>query len=452
MLNTGNDKKKQNIIKNKKSIEKNLFCDKIIDGIKQMRGGEMMRRTVKIALFSTVALAALLLVPGTSKAADIEVATGDDLVAAVNSAATNDSITLTASVEIKSPIEVSGKTITINGAGYTIGAAEELSSVAGSNKSIVTASGEGANVYLTGVTLENSPKYGVQAYDGGYVQLDGVTIRNCAYGAVLVNAGTIEINQLSLESNGANDDNGIEISKSKSIVSDNQPTIIMGSNSNITANNQTNVVRIAEDENDATTEVVIENSEYASQKMSVKDGKIVVADHTGTILYESNAKEGVELSGDEYKVSYKVTLNVNVDGTVGTTTIYVEEGTVLTSDFINAEIPFEKYGISRDSVTGYYTDAKFTNELDLTKGITADTDVYVKLTSDTETPSEEPGTSTEDPDAEKPNTEEPAQGGDNTEEEIENPKTGDNLFVYIATGVVAIVALGVVLKIKKFNK
>ena len=51
----------------------------------------------------------------------------------------------------------------------------------------------------------------------------------------------------------------------------------------------------------------------------------------------------------------------------------------------------------------------------------------------------------------KPSTEEPVQGGNNSEEEIENPQTGDNLFAYIVTGVIAIVALGVVLKIKKFN-
>ena len=51
----------------------------------------------------------------------------------------------------------------------------------------------------------------------------------------------------------------------------------------------------------------------------------------------------------------------------------------------------------------------------------------------------------------KPNTNENEQieYEDKTQETIENPQTGDNLFVYIATGIVAIVALGIV--IKKFN-
>ena len=297
----------------------------------------------------------------------------------------------------------------------------------------------GAEVILTDLGLENSPKYGVQVYDGGRVTLDGVTVKSCAYGGVLVNAGTIEIRDLALEANGAGNANGVEISKGKSIEgSTNVPNVIM--NGTLTATNQTGVVRIADDANDATTEVRFENTENTVNKILIDDKTLVVTDENNDILYTSEIKNDVQTSGDEYLEDFNVTLYfAETDETVVFT---VSEGTALTVAEVEAKIDLAKLGLADYEVDGLYADEKFETEFDFSKAISEDTSIYVKLAKVADVPGEP---------TDKPGTDEPTQGGNNTEE-IENPQTGDNLFVYIATGVVAIVALGVVLKIKKFNK
>lgn len=396
-----------------------------------------MNKTLKMLLLIVIVMATLALIPCISNAAEIKVPEEKSLFDAVNQAKDGDVINITENVELTQAMVIYND-ISINGNGNVVTAAEGMIAGEGKNLSMITAM-PGANVTLSGITLENSPKYGVQVYDGGRAQLDGVKVANCKFGGILVNAGTIEINNLTLEANGANKDNGIEISKGKSIESsENIPSILM--NGEIEAIDQANVVYLAVDENDATTEVIIENSEYTTQKMSIDGNRIVVSDYKGEILYSSNEKEGVTLSGDEYKVSYKVTLNI--EGQESSVDFYVEDGTVLTADAIYAEIPFDKLGIADRTVSGYYTDAKYTTELDLTKAISADTEIFVKLSDN----AEEPGNTTE-----KPSTEDPAKDGNNTEEEIENPQTGDNLFVYIVAGVIAIVGLGAVIKAKKSN-
>src|SRR5699024_9785767 len=119
------------------------------------------------------------------------------------------------------------------------------------NKTLVTAL-YGAKINLVNVKLEDSPKYGVQAYDGAHVVLDGVTISNCNYGGVLANGGTIEIVDLNLEKNGTTANNGIEISTSKYITSGNVATLIM--NGKLSSTETENVIYFASDENDNTTE------------------------------------------------------------------------------------------------------------------------------------------------------------------------------------------------------
>lgn len=401
-----------------------------------------MSRTVKIALLFAIVLLALLLVPGISNAATINVPEDNaNLFEAVKGANDGDVINITENVELSQVMEIY-KDITINGNGNMVTAAEGMlggESSPSNNFSMVTVM-PGAEVILTDLGLKNSPKYGVQVYDGGRVTLDGVTVKSCAYGGVLVNAGTIEIKDLALEANGANNANGVEISKGKSIEgSTNVPNVIM--NGTLTATNQTGVVRIADDANDATTEVRFENTENTVNKILIDDKTLVVTDENNDILYTSEIKNDVQTSGDEYLEDFNVTLYfAETDETVVFT---VSEGTALTAAEVEAKIDLAKLGLADYEVDGLYADEKFETEFDFSAVISEDTSIYVKLVKVADV-SGEP--------TDKPGTDDPTQGGNNTEEEIENPQTGDNLFVYIATGVVAIVALGVVLKIKKFNK
>lgn len=401
-----------------------------------------MSRTVKIALLFAIVLLALLLVPGISNAATINVPEDNaNLFEAVKGANDGDVINITENVELSQVMEIY-KDITINGNGNMVTAAEGMlggESSPSNNFSMVTVM-PGAEVILTDLGLENSPKYGVQVYDGGRVTLDGVTVKSCAYGGVLVNAGTIEIKDLALEANGADNANGVEISKGKSIEgSTNVPNVIM--NGTLTATNQTGVVRIADDANDATTEVRFENTENTVNKILIDDKTLVVTDENNDILYTSEIKNDVQTSGDEYLEDFNVTLYfAETDETVVFT---VSEGTALTAAEVEAKIDLAKLGLADYEVDGLYADEKFETEFDFSAVISEDTSIYVKLAKVADVPGEP---------TDKPGTDDPTQGGNNTEEEIENPQTGDNLFVYIATGVVAIVALGVVLKIKKFNK
>ena len=150
---------------------------------------------------------------------------------AVTAAESGDIISLTKDVTINSKkeiVEITGKEITIDGGeGVTITGyrddtpKEEI----GGNHSLITAS-VGAKIHLKNVTLIDSQKYGVQAHDGGYVSLDNVTINNCRYGAVLINAGTIEVINVKLGSNGETENNGIEVSKSIKLEGDDIDSLI----------------------------------------------------------------------------------------------------------------------------------------------------------------------------------------------------------------------------------
>ena len=135
-----------------------------------------------------------------------EVASKEDLKDAISNANPGDTITLTQSIKLddENDILFTDKEITIEGAneGITITGwrDDEVEKPAG-NQSIITALA-GGNIHLKNLTLVDSQKYGVQAYDGGYVSLENVRIDNCRYGAVLLNGGTVEIISLSLGTNG----------------------------------------------------------------------------------------------------------------------------------------------------------------------------------------------------------------------------------------------------------
>ena len=391
-----------------------------------------MNKTAKIILFIAIIAISLILIPSISKATDATAANAEELINAINSAKTGDTITLTDNITLEKTISISGKDITINGDSYKItGTGDKQIDPGPGDKSLFTVLAN-AKVNFTNITLANSPKYGVQSYDGGYVILNNVKIENCSYGGVLVNAGTVEIIDLSLEANGKNNDNGIEISKGKSVTSANVPSILM--NGTISATNQENVIYLASDENDNTTEIVIENTDNTTNKLLLDGNKIVVTDSDNNVIYESNEKDGVAMEGDKLPTTYTVTLNI--EGLKETVEFTVKEGTVLTSDDVEAKIDFNKLGLADRTITGYYTDKEYTAEFDFDKAINADTEIFVKLSEEAEEPTEEPTNEVE-------NT---VVSGDT--EEKKKKKTGDNLFVYVATALVAVVALGAIIKIR----
>ena len=71
-------------------------------------------------------------------------------------------------------------------------------------------------------------------------------------------------------------------------------------NGTLTSTETENVIRFAEDENDATTEVIVENTEFTTDKVLVNDSKLVVTDNAGEVKYESNEAPDITVDGDEY--------------------------------------------------------------------------------------------------------------------------------------------------------
>ncbi len=247
-----------------------------------------MKTTLKMVIFSLIATV-LFLVPNVCKADVTTVADEDSLKEAL---ANNAVISLEDDITLTGPIEITNS-ITINGNGHTIKGAEGFTSTT-ANKSLFTAS-NGGSLTLTNVKLANSPKYGVQAYVGGTVTLNGVTISNCAYGAVLVNGGTLDVKSVTFGSNGNN--TGIEVSTSKGAAGQNAvPKIIM--DGEIKAGDDCNIFYLATDENDATTKVQIENNSSEQKILFTEDGSIVLADSENNLVFKSNAKDTLQVIGE----------------------------------------------------------------------------------------------------------------------------------------------------------
>lgn len=263
-----------------------------------------MKKFRKVAFLLVIGLGFFMPIVNTNAKESVKVANKEELKEAVLSASNGDVIELTDNIKLDSQddsIAVSGKEITIDGAGFTITGwrDDEIEKPSG-NQSIIVALQTGAVVHLKNVKLVDSQKYGVQAYDGGYIDLDNVEINNCRYGAVLVNAGTVEIINLKLGSNGESANNGIEVSKSVNITNpDSVPSIVM--NGTITSALKDSVIRFADDDNDATTGFIIENKETSVDKILVHDKTVVIADKNNEIKFVSNElKEGTEIKGDDY--------------------------------------------------------------------------------------------------------------------------------------------------------
>lgn len=286
-----------------------------------------------IVSFCAVGLCALLpMVHADAK--EVKVSDGTALQNAIANAENGDVITLEQSITLDGKVELtSGVEVTIDGANHTITGNRAATGSVTDNITLITASLNGSKINLKNVTLKDSPKYGVQAYNGGYVSLENVTIENCKYGAVLVNGGTVEVISLNLGYNGENANNGIEISKSKNIASSpNEPTIVM--NGTLTSTETENVIRFAEDENDATTEVIVENTESTTDKVLLNDNKVVVTDNAGEIKYESNEATDITVDGDEYVEPTEPTTPTTPEETPSTDNTTEEVANPETSDSV----------------------------------------------------------------------------------------------------------------------
>ena len=388
-----------------------------------------MKNIKKIALFLVITLMAIVLVPTFASADSKSVSDEAQLKDAIEKADNNDVITLTDNIQLTAPLETTGKTFTINGAGHTISKAENFTNH-DSNGSLITV-GKDGKVTLESLTLTGSNKYAVQAYNGGHVILDKVKIENNKFGGVLVNAGTVEVIDLTLGKNGETKNNGIEISKGDSVSSEKNPKLVM--NGKITTDEKENVVYIAENDKNLTT-FDVENTENSEYKIFTEGNKVVITDSNNKVLFESNDNDKVTPTGEEFVKDITVTVKLNDE----TVTKELKEGTTLSREDLEKEIDLDKLGLSNYTLVDFYEDDKFETKFDFTKELKEDTTIYAKL--------EETKTS-DDPKDEEPKDEEPIVDEDeNTDDEKDTtPKTGVVNYLPLAISGIAILSVGALL-------
>ncbi len=244
-----------------------------------------MKNVKKIILFFVVLFIAMAFNTGFVRADNTSVGTEDTLREAIKDATDGSVISLSTDIALTSPIEITEKNITINGNGHTISKVDENWSPNGNNGSLITAGLQGTTVNLVNLKLTGAQKYGAQSYNGAHLTLDGVTIANCGYGAVLINAGTVEVKNLTLNKNGTPDNNGLEFAKGSSITTgDNIPTLVM--NGTLNSTEKENVVYLAI--NDQLSGFDLQNTETSVNKIFVNDNRVVVTDAENNIMFTSN--------------------------------------------------------------------------------------------------------------------------------------------------------------------
>ena len=257
-----------------------------------------MKNSIKITLFLVILLSSLCLIPTFSCATSTSVDSEAQLIEAIQNIENGEVITLSNNIALTTPLEISNtKSFTINGDGHTISRETSSWHTSSANGSLLSI-GANTTVTLSNMTLENSQKYGVQAYNGGYVILDEVKIQNCGYGGVLANAGTVEVRSLYLGHNGREDsNNGIEIAKSETISgSENNPKVVM--NGTLDTDQTVNVVYV--DINDPIATFTVENTDNTVNKIFLNGNQLVVTDQNNNILYTSNSIEGIDIAGEGY--------------------------------------------------------------------------------------------------------------------------------------------------------
>ncbi len=350
-----------------------------------------MTNVKKIILFLAILFSAIILAPNFSNAATTtNVGTEDALNEAITNATDGDTILLTADIALSKPIEISQKTITIDGANHTISRNTESWEDVGQNATLIT-SGIEAKVTLSNLVLRYSKKYGAQSYNGGYLILDNVTVADCGYGGIIVNAGTVEIRDLTLHRNGGQSNNGIEIAKGLSVnTGNNQPTLIM--NGKLSSTEDENVIYIAI--NDQLSEFAVENTDTTINKILGSGNKVVVTDEFNNIIFESNTTNKAQLSGDPFIPNITITINAMGQNVAAT----LPQGSVLTKEQLQQKINLQSLGLTDYTIDGFFTEQEFKTEYDYTKPFTENTILFAKLSQVTKEPTKDtsPKTGVED--------------------------------------------------------
>lgn len=375
-----------------------------------------MKNVKKIISLLMISLIIFILSPNFSNAESTQVGNEDDLVSTIKDAKSGDVISLSANIELTKPIEIVDKNIAINGNGHTISRNANNWTPNDNNATLITA-GDKTTLNLVNLKLINSQKYGVQAYNGGYVILDNVTISNCAYGGVLVNAGTVEVKNLILEKNGGKGyNNGIEIAKGQSIAADKKPVLKMNGTLYSTETDQVIYVDI----NDPVSGFEIINAENSPNKVLLNGNKLVVTDKNNEILYESNEIEDIDFSGETYIENVLVTINV-LDKTVE---ISLQKGSALSKEVAQSRVNLETLGLNNYTLDGFFADSQYTTEFNFSTPIVDNVTIYAKLS---------PVLIHDEQPAEKDVT----------------PKTGSNNHLEIALSIVVISLVGIVILKRK---
>lgn len=244
----------------------------------------------KLKVFLGLLVCAFMVVPFTGAKASNDVSNYEELKAAMENGGVYN---LTEDITIDEPLK-SGKDVTINGNDHVIKPVEDADTKwPGPNKTLITSELTGT-ITLNGVVLEGSPKYGVQAYNGGHVVLNRVVIRNSGYGAVSINGGTVTIKSLVMENNSY----GIEFGIGKGVTG--VPTLVM--DGTLEAKDQKDPIHVDTDQITKDKTIAIENTEDTLQTIDLDGVNLVVKDASGNELYRSDElAEGttVEVSNPE---------------------------------------------------------------------------------------------------------------------------------------------------------
>ena len=331
-----------------------------------------MKKTINLIIILFLALAMLLILPNICKAATAR--DEETLNDAIQSAESGSTIEIQNNITITKPITVT-KEVIIDGKGYTLAGSTEWTSTSG-NQTMFTASSSSAKLTLKDIDLNNGPKYGIQAYDGGKVILDNVGITGFRYGGILVNGGYVEVIDLHLGYNGTGANNGIEIDQGASVSS--TPTLVM--NGTLTSDSTENVVRPAE--NGYLTEFIISNTETTVNKVVIAGDKVVLTDENDKVISETTIPEKVTPNVDESAKKVIITL-INGEKT---NRITVNEGETITKEQLDEYITIEE----GYEVVGYFTDKDYKNEFDFKTKLDKDTTIYIKIVKieETEKPEE----------------------------------------------------------------
>lgn len=236
-----------------------------------------------LQVFLGVLLCSILFLPlGVNALEPTEVGNYVDLKAALGR---GESVKLTDDIEVEEPIVLS-QTLTIDGDGHALKAIYEGGS---GNKSILFTNN--GTLTLQNLSLLNSPKYGVQAYQGGNVVLDGVTISNNTdkFGAVLINGGTVTIKSLTMTNNlyGIEFATGVDVTGNSVLVMDGE---IKGDQKDPLYIDVNQVKKLK-----------VTNTESSKQKINLKDNVLVLTEGDKVIANSNVLPTGTAVEVDGVK-------------------------------------------------------------------------------------------------------------------------------------------------------